>query len=132
ADPERASALLQQLAVSGRACPVRIGGEERWIPAEDAARYRDAVGAVIPQGVPGAFAPAAPGALGSLLLRYARARAPFATADPAGRWRLPPAIVADALAALEAEGRLVRGEFRPGGSGDERIGPALPNGAPLR
>ncbi|MCX7616817.1 DEAD/DEAH box helicase [Tepidiforma sp.] len=125
ADPAEAGALLQQLAASGRACAVRIAGEERWIPAEDAARYRDAVGAVIPQGVPGAFAPAAPGALGSLLLRYARARAPFATADPAGRWRLPPAIVADALAALEAEGRLVRGEFRPGGSGDEWCHPEV-------
>ncbi len=125
AAPSAARGLLEQLAAGGRACAVRIAGEERWIPAEDAARYREAVGAVIPQGVPGAFVPPAPGALRSLLLRYARTHAPFESAGPAARWRLPPSLVTDQLAVLEREGQLVRGAFRPGGSGPEWCHPEV-------
>ena len=38
-----------------RAVRMRIGGEERWIAAEDAGLYRDALGAVPPGGLPEAF-----------------------------------------------------------------------------
>jgi ATP-dependent Lhr-like helicase len=119
AEPGLGEALLAALARSGRACAVRIAGEERWIPAEDAARYRDAVGVALPQGVPGAFAPPAEGALASLLARYARTHGPFHAGQPASRWNLPIALVADTLRQLEREGRVVAGTFRPGSAGTE-------------
>ncbi|GIW12848.1 MAG: DEAD/DEAH box helicase [Tepidiforma sp.] len=114
-----AEALLQELSRTGRACPVRISGEERWIPAGDAVRYRDALGVAIPQGVPGAFAPASEGALPSLLDRYARTRGPFSASAPAARWNLPLSAVLDALRTLETEGRVVHGEFRAIADGPE-------------
>src|SRR3954451_7966266 len=41
-----ANRMLQQLRDERRAVAMRIGGEERWIAAEDAGLYRDALGAV--------------------------------------------------------------------------------------
>ena len=38
-----------------RAVRLRVGGEERWIAADDAGLYRDALGAVPPGGLPEAF-----------------------------------------------------------------------------
>ena len=46
---------LEALAADRRAVQVGIAGERRWIPMEDAARYRDGVGVQPPTGVPGAF-----------------------------------------------------------------------------
>lgn len=114
-----AAVLLDQLARSGRACEVRIGGEPRWIPAEDAAHYRDAIGAAIPQGVPGAFAPAGDRPLTSLVARYARTHAPFVPAEIARRWAVPEMLVVESLRELESEGKVVHGEFRPGGHARE-------------
>ena len=45
--------ILSELERSRRAVRMRIGGEERWIAAEDAGLYRDALGAVPPGGLPG-------------------------------------------------------------------------------
>ena len=42
---------------------VRVGGEERWIAADDAGLYRDALGAVPPGGLPEAFLDDVPDAL---------------------------------------------------------------------
>src|SRR5581483_9468275 len=60
-----------------RAVRIHAGDAPRLIAAEDAALYRDALGAAPPPGLPEAFldAPAAP--LGALLLRYARTHVPF-------------------------------------------------------
>ena len=55
---------------SGAAIALRIAGEERWVAAEDAGLYRDALGAVPPGGLPEAFLEDVPDAL-------ARARAPL-------------------------------------------------------
>jgi ATP-dependent helicase Lhr and Lhr-like helicase len=106
---------LEALVADRRAVRVRIGGEERVIAAEDAGRYRDAVGASPPPGIPEAFLAPSRDPLGSLLARWARSHGPFLTAEPAVRWRLPPGIVETALEALMAAGVLLRGEFRPGG-----------------
>ena len=38
-----------------RAVRLRVGGEERWAAAEDVARFRDALGAALPPGLPTAF-----------------------------------------------------------------------------
>ena len=34
---------------------VRVAGEDRFIAAEDAGRYRDALGVMVPAGLPDAF-----------------------------------------------------------------------------
>src|SRR5207249_1771072 len=47
-----ANRMLEQLRAERRAAVMRIGGEERWIAAEDAGLYRDALGAVPPGGLP--------------------------------------------------------------------------------
>ena len=50
---------------------VRVAGEERLIAAEDAGRYRDALGAMPPSGLPDAFLERTEEPLRSLLARYA-------------------------------------------------------------
>jgi len=112
ADP---AAWLEALEREARAVRLRIAGEERWVAVEDVARYRDALGCVPPGGVPAAFLEPAPDALPSLLLRYARTHGPFTTGEVAARFDLRPAVGEPLLAGLEREGRLHRGELRPGG-----------------
>jgi ATP-dependent helicase Lhr and Lhr-like helicase len=115
AEPDRGVELLEALRRERRAVPLRLANEERWIAAEDAGRYRDALGAMPPAGLPDAFLGPVPDALRSLLARYARARGPFLTEEAAGRFGIAPAAAAAELRALEASGGLVRGELRPGG-----------------
>src|SRR5690606_24362471 len=92
-----------------------VAGEPRLVAVEDAARYRDALGVPLPVGLPDALLAPAPGALRDLVARYARTHGPFTTADVAARFGLGLATANMALTALQAEGRLVDGEFRPGG-----------------
>jgi ATP-dependent Lhr-like helicase len=113
---EDAGAWIETLVAEHRALPVRIAGEDRLIAVEDAGRVRDALGTTLPVGVPSAFTEAVERPLTSLVARFARIRGPFAAADVAGRFGVPLERVATALAELEDEGRVVRGEFRPGGS----------------
>src|SRR5918999_1643487 len=91
---------------------MRIGGEERFIAAEDAGLYRDALGAVPPGGLPEAFLETVEEPLARLARRYARTHGPFTTGELAGRYGIDPAPV---LRELERAGELVRGELRPGG-----------------
>jgi ATP-dependent Lhr-like helicase len=107
---------LEQLEIQRRAVPVAIAGERRWIPAEDAGLYRDALGAACPPGLPDSFLVEVDRPLERLLRRYARHRGPFLTRQAAARFDLRPAQVEPALRALETEGVLVRGEIRPGGA----------------
>src|SRR5262249_17336549 len=115
------AAWLGTLAGAHRALGVRIHGEERWIAVEDAARYPDGLGGAPPGGGPPALPPpgAQPGAGPGG--RFARPLGPFLAADAAGRFGLGVAVVEHALRALEMDGRVVDGEFRPGGSGREWI-----------
>ncbi|AGA90372.1 Lhr-like helicase [Thioflavicoccus mobilis 8321] len=106
---------LEQLFAQQRAAAVRIAGEARSIAADEAALYRDALGVVPPPGLPQAFLDPPPQPLAHLLRRFARCHGPFVTGEPAARYGLPPGAVEPVLRALEAEGRLVRGELRPGG-----------------
>jgi ATP-dependent Lhr-like helicase len=99
-----------------RAILVSVAGERRWIPAEDAGLYRDALGVAGPPGLPDSFLAAVDRPLERLLRRYARHHGPFLTRDAARRYALRPAQIEPALRALEAEGVLVRGEIRPGGA----------------
>jgi ATP-dependent Lhr-like helicase len=114
-----------ELVGQRRAVEVRVGGEPRLIAAEDSGRYRDALGVAPPPGVPEAFLEPVDDPLGSLLARWARSHGPFVTAEPAARFGLPPAAVEAVLARLADHGRLLRGEFRPGGEEREWCEPEV-------
>ncbi|MGH9459244.1 MAG: DEAD/DEAH box helicase [Thermoanaerobaculia bacterium] len=107
---------IRDLARARRIVAVAIAGEERFIAAEDAGRYRDALGIPLPPGLPESFLQESPGALRALLLRFARHRGPFTTPEAADRYGLGRGVAEEELAALAAEGRLLHGDFRPGGT----------------
>ncbi len=117
-----AEALLRALEDARRAVRVRVGGEERWIAADDAGLYRDALGVVPPGGLPDVFIADVPDALSRLAGRYARTHGPFTTADLAARYAVDPSAV---LRELERAGDLVRGELRPGGTEREWCDPEV-------
>jgi len=104
--------LADELESQRRALRIRIGGEQRLIAAEDAGRYRDAVGAMPPAGLPDAYLEGGEDPLAWVLRRFARGRGPFTTAEAAARYGLSLADAEEQLAALG----LVRGELRPGGT----------------
>ncbi len=112
-------AWLTELEAARRAIRVRVAGIEQWAAIEDTARLRDALGVPPPVGVPQAFLEPVPDPLGDLVARHARTRGPFAAATASNRFGLGVAVVTDALRRLAAEGRVVSGEFRPGGRGEE-------------
>jgi ATP-dependent Lhr-like helicase len=104
--------LAAPLLADRRAVLVRVAGEERLIAAEDAGRYRDALGAMPPGGLPEVYLEGGPDSLRQLVLRFARGRGPFTTAEANERFDRD---LAQLLIALEGEELLVRGELRPGG-----------------
>ncbi|SFT65390.1 ATP dependent helicase, Lhr family [Geodermatophilus amargosae] len=113
------AAWLGELVASRRAIVVRIAGEERHVAIEDAGRLRDALGTALPVGVPEAFTEPVADPLGDLVGRYARTHGPFQPAEVAARLGLGIAVVTSTLQRLVGTGRLVTGEFRPGGTGQE-------------
>ncbi len=119
AEPGRADEIVEALVAERRAVWIHLAGGPRLIAAEDAGRYRDALGAMPPSGIPDAFLEPVPDALRSLVARYARSHGPFHTSELALRYALEPRAVEPPLAELEADGAVVRGELRPGGSGRE-------------
>ncbi|MEV5324962.1 DEAD/DEAH box helicase [Nonomuraea sp. NPDC052634] len=112
-------AWLDELERARRAIRVRVAGEEQWAAIEDTARMRDALGVPPPVGVPHAFLEPVTDPLADLLARHARTRGPFHASTAAARFGLGVAVVTDALRRLAASGRVVSGEFRPGGRGEE-------------
>ena len=108
-----AKRMLTELERERRAVRMRIGGEERWIAAEDAGLYRDALGAVPPGGLPAAFLEEIEEPLQRLARRYARTHGPFTTREASDRYAVDVGAV---LRELERDGRLVLGELRPGGN----------------
>jgi ATP-dependent Lhr-like helicase len=107
-----AASMLEKLVSERRAALVRIEGEERYIAAEDAGMYRDALGVPPPPGLPEGLLAEHPDPLAALVRRYARTHGPFPTAQLAGRYGVDPT---PALRELERTGTLVRGELLPGG-----------------
>jgi ATP-dependent Lhr-like helicase len=101
------------LEAERRALRVRITGEERLIAAEDAGRYRDALGVMPPSGLPDVYLEGGEQPLRGLVLRYAKGRGPFTTAEARERFGIDVEAV---LHELEREELLVRGELRPGGT----------------
>ncbi len=110
-----ATAGLDELAHARRAINVRIGTAERFADAHDAGRLRDGLGVAIPLGLPAACTAPVEHGLEELVARYAATHGPFLVNAPAARLGAPANRIASALAALEGQGRVVRGEFRPDG-----------------
>ena len=107
---------VQELQEAKRIIEVSVAGESRYVAAEDAARYRDALGAALPVGLPAAFTEPVSDPLGDLVARWAGTHGPFVPAEPARRLGVPVDRIRDALTRLEALDRVSRGEFRPDGS----------------
>ncbi|MCG6939913.1 MAG: DEAD/DEAH box helicase [Thiohalocapsa sp.] len=110
---------LVELARQRRAVEIAVAGERRWISAEDAGLYRDALGSVPPPGLPEAFIAPTDAPLEHLVRRYARTRGPFPTHQLARRLGLPAAQLEAVLKLLETRGELVHGEIRPMGNEPE-------------
>jgi len=108
--------LLGELQRERRAIRLRVGGEPRWVAADEAGLYRDALSAAPPGGLPEAFLADVPDALRVLVARYARTHGPFTTEELRERYGVDAAAV---LRELERDGDVVRGELRPGGTGRE-------------
>jgi ATP-dependent Lhr-like helicase len=96
-----------------RAIRIRVGGSDAVAAAEDAGRYRDALGVMPPGGLPEVFLEGGPESLEQLVLRFARGRGPFTTAQANERFGRD---VEPVLHELERADRLVRGELLPGGT----------------
>ncbi len=112
---------LADLTAARRVIEFRIGGETRYAAAEDAARFRDALGIVPPPGMPDAFLAGVEDPLGDLVSRYARTHVPFHVEDIAARLGLGVAPIRTALQRLAGRGRVLEGEFLPGGRGREWV-----------
>ena len=68
--------MLRELERERRAIRIRVGGEERFIAADEAGLYRDALGAVPPGGLPEVFLQDVDDALRVLVARYASTHGP--------------------------------------------------------
>jgi ATP-dependent Lhr-like helicase len=108
-----ADSMLEKLVSERRVAQIRVAGQDRYIAAEDAGLYRDALGVPPPGGLPESFLEPADDAMPTLVRRYARTHGPFPTTKLAERYGVDPG---PALRELERSGELVRGELLPGGT----------------
>jgi ATP-dependent helicase Lhr and Lhr-like helicase len=113
-NPEIA-ALVHELVDARRVVRVRIANEHRFVPVEYASRYRDALGAPLPPGLPEVFLENAGEPLLEIARRFARTHGPFLTEEFAKRYGIQISAVEPLLRALHAQGKLLEGEFRPHG-----------------
>jgi ATP-dependent Lhr-like helicase len=120
-----AATSVDELGRARRAVAIQVAGQPRTIPVEYVARYRDALGIPLPAGLPEALLEPVPHAAVDLARRYARTHAPFTTAEFAARYGLGRSIAEPLLKELAAGGRLLEGDFRPGGTGREWCDPEV-------
>ena len=114
-------AALIGLEEARRVIRVRIGGSTHLAAIEDAGLLRDALGTVLPQGIPAAHLEPVDRAVAQLLARWARSRGPFPADAPQRAFGLAPAVARGALEQLTAERILAQGEFTPGREGEEWV-----------
>ncbi|HTO86430.1 MAG TPA: DEAD/DEAH box helicase [Thermoanaerobaculia bacterium] len=117
--PAAGRRAIESLQSEARTIAVTVAGERRYAAAEDAARLRDALGTVIPPGVPPELLRPVADPLRDLVSRYARTHAPFLPEAVAARLGIGIAPVKETLARLAAAGRVVEGEFLPRGRSRE-------------
>ena len=106
---------VDRLVRARRLLEVPIAGERRLIAAEDAARYRDALGIPLPPGLAVSLLEPVAHPVLELVRRYARTHGPFTVRDAAARFGLDQPVVENVLRQLAIEGRVLEGGFRPGG-----------------
>jgi ATP-dependent Lhr-like helicase len=119
ADGADVGAWLAGLADSRRAVEVRMAGVVRWTAIEDIGRLRDGLGVPVPPGTPDAFTDPVVDPLGDLVARFARTHGPFTVDQVGARLGLGAAVVRHTLQRLGSQGRVLDGEFRPSGAGQE-------------
>jgi ATP-dependent Lhr-like helicase len=114
-------AAIADLERARRLVALPIAGERRYVAVEDVARFRDALGIPMPPGIPEALLEPVRDPAGDLALRYARSHGPFSSRELAARFGLGVAVAEALLLRLTEAGRLMEGEFRPGGSEREWV-----------
>ena len=115
------AAVVRGLEQARRVVALPVAGESRFVAVEDVARYRDALGVPLPPGLPQALLEPVRDPAGDLALRYARSHGPFTARELAARYSLGPAVADSLLLRLAETGRVIEGEFRPGGSEREWV-----------
>ncbi len=115
-------AAIEHLLTARRIIEVVVGGQPVLAAIEDAGRLRDALGVQPPPGIPQIYLETVDDPLGDVIGRYARTHGPFSVEEAATSLHLPVAVVEMTLDRLEANGRVVRGAFRPAGAGSEWVG----------
>lgn len=111
--------LVKDCAQNARIIEITVAQEKRFVAIEDAARYRDALGARLPKGIPAALLETTKEALIGLVARYARTHGPFRQDDVAKRFGIGIDPARTVIQTLVERGRIVEGEMLPGGSGME-------------
>ena len=106
---------VERLLRTRRVLELRIAGEKRLIAVEDAARYRDGLGAPLPPGIPLALLEPVTEPVVELVRRFARTHGPFELGAVTQRFGLDATSVERALSQLCAENRVLEGGFRPCG-----------------
>ncbi len=134
ATPEAASSI-KELLQARRVLQIQIAGEPRYVPVEYAATYRDALGVPLPPGLASAFLKPIEDPIGELARRFARTHGPFTSSQIAARYghnvdhvgqAVPPANpFGPALRSMHTAGKLLEGEFRPGGEHREWCDPGV-------
>ena len=118
-----AAAWLEVLLRERRVVQMRVAGQPRRVAAEDVATYRDALGCLPPPGVPLPLLEPVDGALDQLVARYAATHAPFEAGDIARRFGVPLRRIEETLDRLLSADKILQGEFRPEGLGQEWCSP---------
>lgn len=118
-DDGHVDSWLETLMAQRRVIALEIAGDSRFAAAEDAARFRDGLGIGLPEGLPDAFLEEVVDPVADLVSRFARTNIPFKPEAVSQRLGLDNAIVRESLARLVTQGRIVVGEFLPGGRGRE-------------
>ena len=114
---------IHQLENERRVVSLPIAGTRRYVAVEDVARYRDALGAPLPPGLPESLLEPVRDPAGDLTLRYARSHGPFTARELAARYGLGVGVATALVLQLTSAGKLIEGEFRPGGTEREWIDP---------
>ena len=99
-----------------RALKLNLAGEQRFAAIEDTSRFRDALGIPPPPGIPERLLQPVEDPIGDLVLRYARTHGPFTVEDVVRRLGIGRQPVQESLRRFVEMGRIIEGEFRPGGT----------------
>jgi ATP-dependent Lhr-like helicase len=114
ADAATVADWVATLVADRRAIVVPLLGVPHVAAAADAGRLRDALGVVVPAGLPAADVAEVPTALADLVERHARTHGPFTTAEVAARFGVRREVVDLVLRELRDRRRVVDGDFTPG------------------